>query len=138
MRSKEKLDKLLDDILDGLDDRRTRTEIAQMLSKSHGYKVKSKLGGGWGSKRSVPWIDAGGSSMQVGHLLHAIGARNAICSGPNRGAKSTYVRADKWIKNWKDIPVADAERILLNKYLRAFGLDACGFCTLGRILCPRR
>jgi Winged helix DNA-binding domain len=119
--SKERLDKLLDGILEALDEPRTRTEIARMLIKSHGYKMKSKLGGGWGSKRPVPWIDVGGASFQVGHLLHAMGTRDAICSGPNRGAESTYVRADKWVKNWKDIPVRDAERMLLNKYLRAFG-----------------
>jgi uncharacterized protein YcaQ len=31
------------------------------------------------------------------------------------------VRADKWIKNWKDVPQEQAERELLVKYLKAHG-----------------
>jgi hypothetical protein len=35
--------------------------------------------------------------------------------------ESTFVRADKWLKRWKDIPVEKAEEQLVRVYLRAYG-----------------
>ncbi len=119
--SKEALDKLLDAVLEILKEPRTRTELAEMLSKSYGYKLRSKAGGGWGNRTAIPWIQIGTKSLPVGYLLHIIGVRAVICSGPNRGNESTYVRADKWIPNWKDVPVEKAEKLLLVKYLKAHG-----------------
>jgi len=121
IKSRQKLDKLLDNMLSVLNEPRTRAELAEELSKSYGYRLKSKAGGGWGDTRPVPWVEVGGVSLQVRHLLRAAGVRNVICCGPNQAAESTFVRADRWIKNWKDIPSAEAERLLLLKYLRAFG-----------------
>jgi hypothetical protein len=119
--SQQQLDKLFDNIIEELSEPRTRGELARTLSRSYGYKFKSKRGGGWGSKRSVPWIEIGQTSLPLGYLLHAIAARDAICCGPGKGAEATYVSAAKWIKNWKDIPREKGERMLLLKYLRAFG-----------------
>ena len=53
--SQQKLDELLDAVLGALEQPRTRSDLAEILSKSHGYKLKSKAGGGWGNKRPVPW-----------------------------------------------------------------------------------
>jgi hypothetical protein len=50
-----------------------------------------------------------------------VGARGVVCSGPSKGNESTFVRADKWVRDWKDIPSDQAERELVVKYLRAFG-----------------
>ena len=119
--SRQELDKLLDAVLEILKQPRTRADLAQMLSKSQGYKLTSRAGGGWGNRREVPWIGVGSASLPVGQLLHIIGARDVICSGPDKGSESTFVRADKWIPHWKDIPTEKAERKLLAKYLRAFG-----------------
>src|SRR5437660_5141344 len=119
--SQQKLDELLDAVLGALEQPRTRSDLAEILSKSHGYKLKSKAGGGWGNKRPVPWVRVGGSLLPVGWLLHVIAARDVSVSGPGDGNEATYVRADKWIPFWKDIPVEKAERELLVKYLRAFG-----------------
>jgi len=119
--SHQKLDELLDAVLDALEEPRTRSDLAEILSKTHGYKLKSKAGGGWGNKRPVPWVMIGGSSLPIGFLLHVIAARDVIVSGPGDGNEATYVRADKWIPNWKDMPVEKAERELLVKYLGAFG-----------------
>jgi len=119
--SRQHLDNLLDRMLEAMHEPITRVELARTLSKSHGYKYESKKGGGWGSKRDVPWIKVGATSLPVGYLLHAIAAREAICSGPNKGAESTYVRVDKWIKDWKDLSQEKAERLLLTRYLKAFG-----------------
>jgi len=118
--SEQALDRLLNDVMEILSKPRTRNDIALML-KSNGYRVKSKAGGGWGDRRPVPWIVVGGTSLSVGFLLHVIGAREVICSGPNARNESTFVRADKWLPNWKDVPVEEAEGELLAKYLRAFG-----------------
>ena len=118
--SKQQLDRLLDDVLESLDEPRTRSGLAQAL-KSQGYKIKSKAGGGWGDRSNVPWVEAGGASFSVGFILHAVGARGVICSGPSVGNESTYVRADRWAPRWKDMPVEEAEGELLVKYLRAFG-----------------
>ncbi len=115
------LDRLLSAVMSVLVLPRTRTELAEALSKTHGHKLRSKAGGGWGNKRAVPWVDIGGKSLPVGFLLHVLAARHVICSGPNRGNEATYVRADKWIPGWRDVPVEEAERGLLVKYLRAFG-----------------
>ena len=119
--SRQKLDKLLDALLEALKEPRTRSDLAEILSNSHGFKVKSKAGGGWGNKRPVPWVEVGDASIPVGQLLHVIAARDIICSGPGDGNESTYVRADKWIPRWKDMAVEQAEGELLGKYLRAFG-----------------
>jgi len=59
--------------------------------------------------------------LSMGFLLHIMRARDVICSGPNQGTEASYVRADKWIKNWKDVPQEKAERELLVKYLKAHG-----------------
>src|SRR5713101_295987 len=119
--SKEDVDKLLDRVAEILEEPRTRTDLAQMLTESHGYKTKSKAAGGWGDKRKVPHVNVGAISLPVGFLLHIIRARDVICSGPNQGTEASYVRADKWIKNWKDVSQEKAERELLVKYLKAHG-----------------
>ncbi len=119
--SRQKLDKLLDQVLEALKKPRTRSDLAEILNKSHGYKLKSKPGEGWGNMRPVPWVQVQGASIPVSQLFHVIAARDAIVSGPGDGNESTYVSADKWIPQWKDMPVEQAERDLLVKYLRAFG-----------------
>ncbi len=119
--SKEDVDKLLDRVSEILEEPRTRTDLAQMLTESHGYKTKSKAAGGWGDKRKVPHVKVGAISLSMGFLLHIIRARDVICSGPNQGTEASYVRADKWIKNWKDVSQEKAERELLVKYLKAHG-----------------
>jgi uncharacterized protein YcaQ len=119
--SKEDVDKLLDRVAEILVEPLTRTDLAQMLTESHGYKTKSKAAGGWGDKRKVPHVKVGAISLSMGFLLHIIRARDVICSGPNQGTEASYVRADKWIKNWKDVTQEKAERELLVKYLKAHG-----------------
>jgi hypothetical protein len=57
----------------------------------------------------------------VVELLHLVAARGVVCYGPNRGNEPTFVRADAWIPGWKDIPMDEAEELLLRRYLQAFG-----------------
>jgi RNase P/RNase MRP subunit POP5 len=118
--SKPDLDRLLDTAYEILAEPRTRKELSQQL-KLQGYKLKLKEGGGWGDKRSVPFVEVGGTSFSVGFLIHLIGARDVICFGPSVGAESTYVRADRWLPSWIDTDFEKAEEEILKKYLRAFG-----------------
>ncbi len=120
VESEQKLDRLLDGVMEILREPRSRNDIARLL-KSRGYRLKLKAGGGWGDSRSVPHVEVGGASLSVGFILHVIGARDVICSGPSEGTESTYVRADEWLPHWKDVPQERAEEELLVKYLRAFG-----------------
>ncbi len=118
--SGRKLDRLLEDTLAILEVPSTRSELAEGL-KGRGHRLKSKAGGGWGNKSAVPHVELEGLEPSVGFLLHLIDAKSVICSGPNEGNESTYVRADKWIPNWRDITPEQAEPRLLDIYLRAFG-----------------
>jgi uncharacterized protein YcaQ len=119
--SKQKVDKLVDRVGAILEEPRTRTDLAQILTESHGYRMKAKAAGGWGDKRKLPHVKVGNLTVSMGFLLHIIRATDVICSGPNKGTEATYVRADKWIHNWKDVSQEEAERELLRKYLRAHG-----------------
>jgi len=76
---------------------------------------------GWGSRTRVPAVAVGGLTFPMVYLLHLVGARGVICSGPSRGTEPTFVRADAWIPQWRDVPREEAERELLRRYLRAFG-----------------
>ena len=118
--SRRSLDGILDGIAEFLDQPHTRNEIAHYL-KSNRYKTRLKAGGGWGDSRAVHWVEVGGRMFTIGFLIHAMGAREAICSGPNIGSESTYVRAERWIPRWKDVSRDRAEDELLKKYLGAFG-----------------
>ena len=119
--SKEDVDKLLVRVGKILEEPRTRTELAQMLTESHGYKMKSKAAGGWGDKRKVAHVKVGAISLSMGFLVRIIGVRDLVCSGPSKGTEASYVRADKWIRNLKDMSQEKAERELFSKYLRAHG-----------------
>ena len=118
--SRAVLGRLLDEVLEFLGRPRTRSDLARHLA-AKGHRLRSRAGGGWGDSRAVPWVAVGGASLSVGFLLHIIDARDVICAGPSAGNESTYVRADRWLPHWKDIPVEEAERELLTRYLRSFG-----------------
>jgi hypothetical protein len=44
-----------------------------------------------------------------------------VCYGPDRGAETTYVRLDKWLPRLRAVPEREAKRIVLRRYLRAYG-----------------
>lgn len=44
-----------------------------------------------------------------------------ICYGPQRGSQATLVRVDRWLPALPQISEQDAQRILLRKFLRAYG-----------------
>ena len=44
-----------------------------------------------------------------------------LCLGPNQGQEATFVRRDRWLPEWDDIPGQEAEDSLLRRYLQAYG-----------------
>jgi Winged helix DNA-binding domain len=119
--SRNALETSLRELLDVLASPCTRTELAELLAGRLGVKVESRRGGtGWGNRAKTPWIRFGGVPIPVGYALHLAGARGAICLGPAEGAEATYVRADAWTGEWRDLAPSEAERQLAQRYLRTF------------------
>jgi DNA glycosylase AlkZ-like len=119
--SRQALERALDGVVEALDGPLTRNGIADRLSHSTGFRLKLKPGGGWGDGRPVPWVVIGKGSLPVGFLLHTVGVREVICSGPGEGGEATYVRAARWLPGWREVPVESAEDELLTRYMKAFG-----------------
>lgn len=111
----------IDAVLGVLDEPLTRPEIAERTSRRLGVRVQAYHGGGWGSRRELAAVPVGTLTYPVVELLHLAGARGVVCYGPYRGNEPTFVRADAWIPKWKEVSREQAEKLLLHKYLRAFG-----------------
>ncbi len=117
----QQLERLVKGVLKALEKPITQSALAQAVSELLGLKVIYRFGGGWGSRRKTACVRVGGLALPAPYLLHLAGARGVYCSGPNEGSESTFVRADKWIPHWKDMPQDKAERELVKRYLEAFG-----------------
>ncbi|HKV89625.1 MAG TPA: winged helix DNA-binding domain-containing protein [Thermoplasmata archaeon] len=115
------IEELLATVLSVLDEPRTRPEIAERVARSLGRKTRTLRGGGWGNRRPMQGVAIGKITFPAEYLLHLAGARGVVCSGPDRGAESTFVRADVWIPGYRDMPGPQAEAALLRRYLRASG-----------------
>ncbi len=44
-----------------------------------------------------------------------------ICYGPNQGQKATIVRVDQWLPDKREVSEREAQRVLLRRYLSAYG-----------------
>ena len=115
------LDAAIETTLEVLDRPLTRPEIAERVSQALGVQMQTYQGGGWGNHRKLAAVPVGELNYPVVELLHLVAARGVVCYGPNRGNEPTFVRADAWIPNWQDIPVEQAEEILLRRYLQTYG-----------------
>jgi hypothetical protein len=107
--------------LNVLDEPLTRTEIAERVSQALGVRKQSAQGSGWGSRRDVAAVPVGELTFPVVYLLQVAAARGVVCYGPHYGNEPTFVRANAWIPNWRDMSTEQAERILLCRYLQAYG-----------------
>jgi hypothetical protein len=111
----------IDAVLAALDEPLTRPEIAERVSRTLKVPVQMVEGGGWGSARKHAAIPVGEITFPIWDLLHLAAARGVFCYGPPNGKEPTFVRADAWIPGWQDVPREEAERLLLRRYLQAFG-----------------
>jgi hypothetical protein len=125
MRGKGITDRVLDELigaaLRALDRPLTGPELIAGVSRLLGARVRTVRWGGWGSGARIPAVVVGKLALPVRYLLHLVAARGVVCSGPNRGVEPTFVRADAWVRRWRDVSRGEAERVLLRRYLRAFG-----------------
>jgi len=115
------IETLISAALGALDRPLTGRELVDRVSRSLGVPMRTIRADGWGSRAKVPAVALGRLALPVRYLLHLVGARGVICSGPGRGNEPTYVRADAWIPGWRDVSTDEAERALLRRYLQAFG-----------------
>lgn len=115
------LEALIHAALGALDRPLTGRELVDRASRSLGVPVRIVRSDGWGNRAKVPGVALGRLTFPVRYLLHLVGARGVVCSGPGRGNEPTFVRADAWIPGWRDVSREDAESELLRRYLRAFG-----------------
>jgi Winged helix DNA-binding domain len=56
-----------------------------------------------------------------GALLKPAAFRGLLCFGPQSGRNVTFVRADQWIKRWKDYETDDALKEVFRRFLSVYG-----------------
>jgi len=115
------VDRLVGAMRDVLDRPRTRAEIAERIGASLGIKTVKKSGRGWGGPSNATGFRIAGTVLSLDGIVFVACLRGLACFGPARGAEATFVRPDKWIPDWRDLPAEKAELELLRRYLRAHG-----------------
>lgn len=119
--SARELNGLLDAMDRSLAEPKTRGEFCHEVATEMGRPVASRRGYGWGGERPVPAVKVGRWNVPAFYMLHLYASRRPVCFGPPRGTQATFVRADAWIRGYRELPVADAEERLLRRYLAAYG-----------------
>ncbi len=114
-------DRLLEAASAAMDRPRTRADIAAHIRDSLGIPIENRGSGGWGSSLEVPGFRLGRSVVTIPDLAFLGSYRAQACFGPDEGQGTTFVRPDRWLPNWRDLSLEEAEDALLRAYLRAFG-----------------
>src|SRR5256886_2471515 len=117
----EGVDRLVEAMRDGLDRPLTRSEIAERITASLGIKSVEKSHRGWGGTSTATGFRIAGKMLSLDGIVFLACLRGLACFGPARGAQATFVRPEKWLPDWNDLPVEKAELELLRRYLRADG-----------------
>jgi hypothetical protein len=115
------IDAAIDAALGVMHEPLTRIELAERTCRVLGVQPRYIHGGGWGSRQRVASVPIGELVYPVVDLLHLVASRGIVCYGPKNGGEATFVRADAWIPNWKDMAREQAESTLLRWYLHSFG-----------------
>ena len=136
--SKAFLEKLLDAASAAMDRPRTRREIASRIHDSLGLPIERGGSRGWGSPAAAEGFKLGGKIVTVPDIAFVASYRLLACFGPDGGEGTTFVRPDTWLRQWRDVPLTDAEDALLRAYLRAFApATASDFFAWSRITMGR-
>lgn len=117
----EEVDRLLGAMRKSLDRPRTRPEIAERISASLRIKTVQKSGRGWGNPSTATGFRIGRTVFSLDGVIFLACIRGQACFGPTRDGEATFVRPEKWLPNWDDLPPEKAELELLRRYLRAHG-----------------
>src|SRR2546427_274091 len=94
---------------------------AERISTSLGIKIAQKSGRGWGNPATATGFRIGRTVFSLDGVIFLACIRGQACFGPVRGGEATFVRPEKWLPDWDDLPPEKAELELLRRYLRAHG-----------------
>jgi len=81
----------------------TRAEIVDAVVTRLGTKFRPKISSGWGQ------------------LLAPLMYMGKMCFGPSVGPNVTFVRAERWVRNWPRLDPEEAQRELVRRFLRTYG-----------------
>jgi Winged helix DNA-binding domain len=81
----------------------TREQLAERVSRVVGGRARDRMLSGWGE------------------MLKPASFEGSLISGPPRGQSVTFVRPDRWLKDWTVLDGEEAMREVLRRYLRAYG-----------------
>ena len=115
------VDRLVSAMRKALDRPRTRPEIAEQISASLGIKIVQKSGRGWGNPANAAGFRIARTVFSLDGVIFLACIRGQACFGPVREGEATFVRPEKWLPHWDDLPPEKAELELLRRYLRAHG-----------------
>src|SRR5919198_1099014 len=116
-----RVERILAAIPDVLDKPLTRGELAVRIAESLKIKMKRRTGGGWGKSTESEGFAMGRAVLSVQGVVFLACMRGLACFGPMQGNETTFVRPDRWLPGWHDLPQDQAEEELLRRYLRAHG-----------------
>jgi uncharacterized protein YcaQ len=71
-------------------------------------------------KRVQAWMD------RVWNAARLALVEGLICYGPDRGQQVTFVRVDQWLPDQKQFAEGEAQRLLLRRFLKAYGPATLG------------
>jgi len=81
----------------------TREQLADKVAAQVGAKGRERMLSGWGE------------------MLKPAAFHGYLCSGPPRGGSVTFVRPDRWLRNWKVPGPEESWREIVRRYLHAYG-----------------
>jgi Winged helix DNA-binding domain len=81
----------------------TREQLVDKLAELEGPELRDKLLSGWGA------------------LLKPSARRGDLAFGPNRGRNVTFVRPDRWLREFARVDREEARREVVRRFLAAYG-----------------
>lgn len=102
--SEAEMDAMVKAIVEALSsDALTRKELTKEVVARVGTKAKRWVEHSWGG------------------IVKQASLQGLVVFGPNIGQQITFVTRDKWLPQVKDLPVEEAEEMLLRRYLHGYG-----------------
>lgn len=100
--SKQHVERLIEAIGEALENGPlTRRELIEaVVARTGSPALRESMASGWGT------------------LLKPAARAGVLCFGPSRGQEVTFVRPDRWLGAYRDMPELDAAVALLRRYLR--------------------
>jgi hypothetical protein len=81
----------------------TRAQLTERVVRRKGTKAGERMGSNWGE------------------MLKPVAFAGGLCSGPPRGQNVTFVRPDRWLREWREWEPEEGWRHVVRRYLAAYG-----------------